>query len=140
MAPHGLLPRHTGEDRGGGELQQRHPRISDHGIGSLSCPSEETAGEKIVRAGNVVLRLQPSLLEEARKLAEAEGVTLNQLIDVAVAEKVSALRTAACIAERAGRADLGKALGILKRAGVGRPPMKGDELPQSKRRRRVRPA
>jgi HicB-like protein involved in pilus formation len=93
-----------------------------------------------VRKSNFALRLQPSLLDEARKLAEAEGVALNQLINVAVAEKVSALRTEAYIAQRAGRADLGKALAILKKAGVGRPPMKGDELPQSKRRRRVRPA
>jgi predicted HicB family RNase H-like nuclease len=29
---------------------------------------------------NFALRLQPSLLDEARKLAEAEGVALNQLI------------------------------------------------------------
>jgi hypothetical protein len=33
------------------------------------------------------LRLQPSLLDELRKVAEAEGVALNQLINVAVAEK-----------------------------------------------------
>jgi predicted HicB family RNase H-like nuclease len=32
------------------------------------------------------LRLQPSLLDEASKLAESEGVALNQLIKVAVAE------------------------------------------------------
>jgi hypothetical protein len=31
------------------------------------------------------------------------------------------------LAERAARANIPKALGILKRAGVGRPPMKGDE-------------
>jgi hypothetical protein len=54
--------------------------------------------------------------------------------------KVSALRTEAYIAERAGRADSAKALAILRRAGVGRPPMKGDELPEPKRRRRARPA
>ena len=47
-----------------------------------------------MRKSNFALRLQPSLLEEARKLAEAEGVALNQLINVAVAEKLSALRTA----------------------------------------------
>jgi hypothetical protein len=93
-----------------------------------------------VRKSNFALRLQPSLLDEARKLAEAEGVALNQLINVAVAEKVSALRTEAYIAERVGRADPGKALGILRRAGVGRPPVKGDELPDAKRRRRARPA
>jgi hypothetical protein len=43
-----------------------------------------------MRKSNFALRLQPSLLEEARKLAEAEGVALNQLINLAVAEKVSA--------------------------------------------------
>lgn len=93
-----------------------------------------------MRKSNFALRLQPSLLDEARKLAEAEGIALNQLINVAVAEKVSALRTETYIAERAGRADLGKALGILRRAGVGRPPVKGDELPDVRRRRRTRPA
>ena len=87
-----------------------------------------------MRKSNFALRLQPSLLDEARKIAAAEGVALNQLINVAVAEKVSALRTQSYIAERAGRADLGKALGILKRAGVGRPPVKGDELPRARRK------
>lgn len=93
-----------------------------------------------MRKSNFALRLQPSLLDEARKLAEAEGVALNQLINVAVAEKVSALRTEAYIAERASRADMGKALAILRRAGVSRAPMKGDELPAPKRRRRAKPA
>ena len=88
------------------------------------------------RKSNFALRLQPSLLDEARKLADAEGVALNQLINVAVAEKVSALRTESYIAERAARANIPKALGILKRAGVGRPPMKGDELTEPKRQRR----
>ncbi|MDE2134688.1 MAG: toxin-antitoxin system HicB family antitoxin [Alphaproteobacteria bacterium] len=88
-----------------------------------------------MRKSNFALRLQPSLLDEARKLAEAEGVALNQLINVAVAEKVSALRTESYITERAARADVPKALRILKRAGVGRPPMKGDEMPETKRKR-----
>jgi hypothetical protein len=81
-----------------------------------------------MRKSNFALRLQPSLLEEARKLAEAEGVALNQLINVAVAEKLSALRTESYFTERARRASVPKALRILKRAGVGNPPMKGDEL------------
>jgi len=91
-----------------------------------------------MRKSNFALRLQPALLDEARKLAAAEGVALNQLINVAVAEKVSALRTESYIAERAARASLPKALAILKRAGAGRPPIKGDELPATKRRRRPR--
>jgi len=89
-----------------------------------------------MRKSNFALRLQPSLLDEARKLAEAEGVALNQLINVAVAEKISALRTESYIAERAARADLPKALRVLKRSGIGRPPVKGDEMPEAKRKRR----
>jgi len=46
-----------------------------------------------MRRSNFALRLQPSLLAELRKAAEAEGVALNHLINVAVAEKVSALLT-----------------------------------------------
>ena len=82
-----------------------------------------------MRKSNFALRLQPSLLDEARKLAEAEGVALNQLINVAVAEKVSALRTESYFAERAARADLPKAIALLKRAGGDNSPVKGDELP-----------
>ena len=57
-----------------------------------------------MRKSNFALRLQPSLLEEARKLAEAEGVALNQLINVAVAKKLSAFRTADYFTARAARA------------------------------------
>jgi hypothetical protein len=42
-------------------------------------------------------------------------VALNQLINVAVAEKISALRTEDCFRERAARANLGKAKLILKK-------------------------
>lgn len=35
------------------------------------------------------LRLQPSLMEDARKVAKAEGVAVNQLINVAIVEKLS---------------------------------------------------
>jgi len=82
-----------------------------------------------MRRSNFALRLQPSLLEELRKAAEAEGVALNQLINVAVAEKVSALRTEDYFRERGRRADRAETLRILERAGKGNPPLKGDELP-----------
>lgn len=81
-----------------------------------------------MRRSNVALRLQPSLLDEARRVAESEGVALNQLINVAVAEKLSALRTDDYFRERAKRADAGKAKRLLKRAGKGKPPVPGDEL------------
>lgn len=82
-----------------------------------------------MRRSNFALRLQPSLLEETRKLAEQEGVAVNQLINVAVAEKLSALRTEAYFQERSARADLSEARAVLSRAGKGKPPMPGDELP-----------
>ena len=62
-----------------------------------------------MRKNNVALRLQASLLEEARRGSEAEGVALNQFINVAVAEKLSALRTEDYFRERAGRGDVRKA-------------------------------
>jgi hypothetical protein len=83
-----------------------------------------------MRRNNFALRLQPSLLEEARDLAKGEGVALNQFINVAVAEKVAAMRTVAFFAERAKRADIPRALEILRKAGAGNPPMEGDELPE----------
>lgn len=78
---------------------------------------------------NFALRLQTSLLEEARKVARKEGVALNQFINVAVAEKLSALRTADYFAERAARADIEKAKALLEKAGRGQPPGEGDAFP-----------
>jgi len=46
-----------------------------------------------MRKSNFALRLMPSLLADARALAKAEGVAVNQLINVAVAEKLAAART-----------------------------------------------
>jgi hypothetical protein len=85
-------------------------------------------GGEEMRKSNFALRLQPSLLEEARKAAEAEGVALNQLINVAVAEKLSALRTEDYFRERGERADPQAALAILRRSGLGNPPVEGDEI------------
>src|SRR5947207_8523121 len=51
-----------------------------------------------------------------------------QLINVAVAEKLSALRTENYFSQRATHANLPQALKILRRAGAGDPPIKGDEL------------
>ena len=69
------------------------------------------------------------MMEEAKKVAKAEGVAVNQLINVAVAEKVSALRTEEYFAERAARGNIKKALQVLKRSGKSNAPVPGDELP-----------
>lgn len=83
-----------------------------------------------MRKNNFALRVQPSLLDEARKVAETEGVALNQLINVALAEKLSALRTESYFRERAGRADIPRALRLLRKAGGSNPPVAGDEIPE----------
>src|SRR5882672_7714637 len=106
-------------------VRDRRPRTGRRGQG---------IGESVMRKSNFALRLQPSLLDELRKVAEAEGVALNQLVNVAVAEKLSALRTEEYFRERAARGDIPKALGILKRAGVDNPPMKGDKLGRARKR------
>jgi hypothetical protein len=82
-----------------------------------------------MRRSNFALRLQASLLEELRKAAELEGVAINQLINVAVAEKVSALRTEEYFRVRGRRADRAETLRILDRAGKGNVPIPGDEIP-----------
>ncbi len=81
-----------------------------------------------MRKSNVALRLQPSLLDEARRVAESAGVALNQLINVAVAEKLSALRTEDYFRDRSARADIQRAKRILKRAGRGKSPVSGDDI------------
>lgn len=84
-----------------------------------------------MRRSNFALRVPPTLLAEARKAAESEGVALNQLITLALAEKVSAMRTEEYFEERARRADSTKVSTILARVGKGNPPVEGDELPSA---------
>ena len=49
------------------------------------------------------LRLPESLHKQLKDVAEREGVSINQLITAAVAEKISALMTAEYLNERAAR-------------------------------------
>ena len=77
---------------------------------------------------NYALRLQASLKAEAERLARAEGTTLNQFINVAVAEKIAALRTADFFRERARRANVEAAMALLDRVGTDEPPRAGDEI------------
>lgn len=92
-----------------------------------------------MRKSNFALRLQPSLLQELRGVAAAEDTTLNQFINVAVAEKLAALRTEAYFRERAARAEIPGALKILERLGVGNVPFPGDRMPEvAQKKRRVK--
>lgn len=56
----------------------------------------------------ISLRLPDSLHKQVRKLAEKENVSINQLITLALAEKLSALMTEDYLGERAKRGSLNK--------------------------------
>ena len=74
------------------------------------------------------LRIPDSLAGYAKELAQQDHVSLNQFIVVALAEKVSALKTEAFFKERAERANPMEALKILDSVRVAQP-IAGDELP-----------
>jgi hypothetical protein len=63
-----------------------------------------------------------------RKIAEAEGTSVSEFVNVAVAERVAALRAARFFEERAARADVPGAIELLRRFGAGKPPLPGDEI------------
>jgi predicted transcriptional regulator len=52
----------------------------------------------------ISLRLPDSLHNQLRELAQRDNISINQLITLAVAEKISALNTAEYFEERAARA------------------------------------
>jgi hypothetical protein len=83
-----------------------------------------------VTQSNYPLRLQTSLLEQARKLAAREGTSVNQFINTAVAEKIAALHTLQVLRDRAARANVAEAIALLERMGS-EPPRPGDEIPDS---------
>ena len=72
------------------------------------------------------LRLPRSIKAAVEKLARSEGISMNQFVATAVAEKLAVLNTATYFAERKSRADLATFKRILKRKG-GEPPREGDE-------------
>ena len=72
------------------------------------------------------LRLPRSIKAAVEKLALSEGISMNQFVATAVAEKLSVLSTAAYFSERKGRADLSAFKRLLKRKG-GEPLREGDE-------------
>lgn len=76
---------------------------------------------------NYALRLQPSLKAAAERLAAEEGTSLNQFINVAVAEKLSALHAQEYLRRRAARADKGAGMRFLDEA-MDEPPRAGDEI------------
>lgn len=77
--------------------------------------------------GALSLRLPESIHRHIREIAKMEGVSINQLISSAVAEKVSAILTEDYLKNRAERADLNDMRAILNKV-ADRKPLEGDEL------------
>ena len=73
------------------------------------------------------LRLPESIHRHAKRLAEEEGISMNQLISLAVAEKLSAIDTERYLAARASRASEAKFRQVLSKVPEV-PPDQGDEL------------
>ena len=72
------------------------------------------------------LRLPRSIKAAVEKMALSEGISMNQFVATAVAEKLTVLNTANYFAERKGRADLAVFKRILTRNG-GVAPREGDK-------------
>ena len=73
------------------------------------------------------LRLPKSLKEAAAQIAREDGTSINQFVATAVAEKVSAMKTADFFAARSAEADIEAARRLLRRDG-GEPPDPEDRL------------
>jgi hypothetical protein len=79
-----------------------------------------------MRRNNVSLRLPPHLLDRIRRLAETEKVSVNQLVTVAVAEKIARLDATAFYRAREGRSVAGAGWRALERMGQNAPPVEDD--------------
>ena len=75
---------------------------------------------------NYALRLPKSLKAGIEKAAKADGVSFNQFMVSAAAEKLSALQTAEYFMARAARGSLSRFDEIMARQG-GQAPIAGDE-------------
>ena len=62
------------------------------------------------------LALPPSLYEQAQAYASKEGISMNEFILLAIAEKLATLSTAEYLAERARRGSREQLLAVLAKA------------------------
>lgn len=79
------------------------------------------------RQSTYPLRLPRSVKAEVERLAKAEGISVNQFVATAVAEKLAAMNTAAFFAERRKRADFAAFDRLMQRK-RGEPPGPDDTL------------
>ena len=80
------------------------------------------------RTSTFPLRLPASLKAAVAEISKEDGTSINQFVTTAVAEKISAMKTAEFFSARGAEADIEAARRILRRAG-GQPPEPDDRLP-----------
>ncbi len=67
-------------------------------------------------------------MEDARAMARAQGVSINQFLATVIAERVGQLKALNHVSARIARADPAMARAVLALI-PDRPPMEGDEMP-----------
>jgi len=78
---------------------------------------------------NYPLRLPEGLMDDARGMAKAQGVSINQFLATLIAERVGELKALNHIRSRIARARPAEAMAVLALV-PDRAPLEGDELPQ----------
>lgn len=73
------------------------------------------------------LRLPRSVKAEVERRAKEDGISINQFVATAVAEKLAVMNSAAFFAERRNRADF-KAFDRIMRRKSGEPPVPDDTI------------
>ena len=84
------------------------------------------------RISTFPLRLPVSLKNAVAEYSQEDNTSINQFVVIAVAEKLSAMKTVEFFEERSKRADPERAMAILSREG-GQPPEPEDRLPEGLR-------
>ncbi len=75
-----------------------------------------------------LLRMPTSLKAAVADISKADGTSINQFVNTAIAEKIAAMKTAEFFTERGTEADIEAARRLLRRDGDQPPDLK-DRLP-----------
>lgn len=73
------------------------------------------------------LRLPRSIRAGVERLSKEDGISINQFVSIAVAEKLAMLQAQDYFAQRSARADMAAFDQLMQRSG-GEPPRAGDEV------------
>ena len=73
------------------------------------------------------LRLPRSILAGIEKLSKQDGISINQFVSIAAAEKLAIMQAETYFAERIAKVDMAAFDRLMQRGG-GEPPREGDEI------------